>query len=285
MIELIDITYARIGASDLDSSVAFAHDLVGLEIVDSDANGVYLRGDGRDHNLYLFAGDPRDHTTAFAVRSESDLRQAADALKASGFDIHIGSDRECHDRRVHAFVNFRDPSGNSIDLVARPFHSGRPCHLARGAGITAFGHVGLNSTNPKRDEKFWTEVCNARVSDWIGQAPLLRIDAVHHKIALFPTDRPGIQHINFQARTIDDIMRSWYFLTANQVRIAFGPGRHPTSGAMFLYFYGPDDVIYEYSCGVRLIEGEEGYVPRQFPAGPTSFCTWGAKPDIGAFDA
>src|SRR5438132_5229302 len=38
----------------------------------------------------------------------------------------------------------------------------------------------------------------------------------------------------------DDIMRSYYFLREQNVRIRFGPGRHPTSGAMFLYFEGPD---------------------------------------------
>jgi len=29
-------------------------------------------------------------------------------------------------------------------------------------------------------------------------APLLRIDEVHHKIALFPSIRHGVQHINHQ---------------------------------------------------------------------------------------
>ena len=70
------------------------------------------------------------------------------------------------------------------------------------------------------------------------------------------------------------------------VRIVFGPGRHPTSGASFLYFEGPDGMIYEYSCGVRTItkaDEEAGYRPRQFPLEPTSFCMWGSRPDIAEF--
>jgi 2,3-dihydroxy-p-cumate/2,3-dihydroxybenzoate 3,4-dioxygenase len=58
------------------------------------------------------------------------------------------------------------------------------------------------------------------VSDRIGDAALLRIDEVHHTIALFPTDRPGIQHINHQVATGDDVMRSFYFLSERGV-----PGR------------------------------------------------------------
>lgn len=128
---------------------------------------------------------------------------------------------------------------------------------------------------------------SAKVSDWIGDAALLRIDEVHHKIALFPSTYAGVQHINFQTESHDDIMRSWYFLRDNNVRIAFGPGRHPTSGARFLYFYGPDDMIYEYSTGVRLItaEDERSYVPRQFPKVKDSFCCWGSIPDITEFNA
>ena len=126
-------------------------------------------------------------------------------------------------------------------------------------------------------------MCNARVSDWIGEAPLLRIDPVHHRIALFPSKRNGVQHINHQVESIDDIMRSYYFLREKNVKIRFGPGRHPTSGAMFLYFDGPDGMIYEYSSGVRLITDEAGYRPRQFPATSTSYCAWGSKPDIPEF--
>jgi 2,3-dihydroxy-p-cumate/2,3-dihydroxybenzoate 3,4-dioxygenase len=84
---------------------------------------------------------------------------------------------------------------------------------------------------------------------------------------------------------IDDIMRAWYLLREQGVRIVFGPGRHPTSGAMFLYFEGPDGMVYEYSSGVRLISREEeaGYRPRQFPFTAESFCMWGSKPDVPEF--
>jgi 2,3-dihydroxy-p-cumate/2,3-dihydroxybenzoate 3,4-dioxygenase len=80
-------------------------------------------------------------------------------------------------------------------------------------------------------------------------------------------------------------MRSFYYLQKHDVKIVFGPGRHPTSGARFLYFQGPDDVIYEYSCGVRMItaEDEKTYVPRSFPKAASSFCMWGSEPDIPEF--
>jgi 2,3-dihydroxy-p-cumate/2,3-dihydroxybenzoate 3,4-dioxygenase len=100
---------------------------------------------------------------------------------------------------------------------------------------------------------------------------------------LFPAKRSGVQHINHQVAAIDDVMRSYYLLREHGVHIRFGPGRHPTSGAMFLYFEGPDGMTYEYSTGVRMIEDEAGYRPRKFPFKSTSFCAWGSKPDIPEF--
>ena len=103
-------------------------------------------------------------------------------------------------------------------------------------------------------------------------------------MALFPAAEPGVQHVNFQVASVDDIMRSYYFLTERQVRIVFGPGRHATSGAQFLYFEGPDGMVYEYSHGVRMVDHEHDR-PRQFPFNHDAFCVWGSRPDIPEFQA
>ena len=243
---------------------------------------MYLRGDDRDHNICYFEGNPGDHTVGLEVETEAELQEAARELEANGVSVRHGTEEECAKRRVMGLVNFADPTGNRFDLVVRPFHSGRRFFPSRDAGINEFSHIGLKTTDAPRDEEFWTTLFNFKANDWIGTAALMSFDKVHHRVALFPADKPGVQHINFQVASVDDIMRSNYFLMDRQVRIAFGPGRHATSGAQFLYFDGPDDVIYEYSCGVRMIEDDD-YRPRQFPFTNESFCVWGAKPDIAEF--
>ena len=204
-------------------------------------------------------------------------------LKAYGIIGFKGSAEEAELRQVRSFIAFKDPTGNNIELVWRPAYSGRRYHGERDAGITGFSHIGLCTTDAGRDEAFWTKVCNARVSDRIGDAALLRIDEVHHTIALFPTDRAGIQHINHQVATGDDVMRSFYFLSERRVPMVFGPGRHPTSSARFLYFEGPDGMVFEYSSGVREIADELLYRERQLPFDAKGFCEWGAKPQIKEF--
>lgn len=285
MIKLWDIRYVRLGTRDLASASQYARQVVGLESARHEGRAEYFRSDARDHTLVYFEGDPADHTVGFELRDAAELEAAAALLDRADVEVHTGTADECAQRRVKSFVNFKDPTGNSIDLVVQPHHSGRRYWPPHDTGITGFSHIGLCSSDPVRDEQFWTGVLGARVSDRIGPSPLLRIDEVHHKIALFPSRKPGVQHVNHQVDSINDLMQAWYRLQAAGVRIVFGPGRHPTSGACFLYFEGPDGMVYEYSTGVRHITAEQevAYQPRQFPMDTSSFCMWGSKPDIPEF--
>lgn len=283
MIDLQRVCYVRLGTQDIEGAKRFATDVLGLEIVETVKGAVYFRSDEREHTLCYVEGDPRDQAVAFEVASRAMLSAAAGQLERLGHAVHAGTSSEAEARKVREFIAFSDPTGNRIELVWRPAHSGASYRGSRDAGITGFSHVGLCTTDAVRDEAFWTQVCNARVSDRVGDAPLLRINEVHHSIALFPTDRPGIQHINHQVESADDVMRSYRLLGERQIRIVFGPGRHPSSSAKFLYFEGPDGMIFEYSSGVKMIADELLYRERQLAFDPTGFCEWGAKPDVAEF--
>ena len=219
MIQLLDIRYVRLGTRDRAQADLFAREVLGLERVREEAGASYFRSDSRDHTLVYFEGDPADHTIGFELRTAAELEQAAAELSNRGYAARAGTPDECEQRRVRAFVHFRDPTGNKIDLVVDPHHSGRRYFPSRDAGITGFSHVGLCTTGAARDERFWTEVLGARVSDRIGDAPLLRIDQVHHKIALFPSSRAGVQHVNHQVESVDDVMRAWYMLDRKSTRL------------------------------------------------------------------
>ncbi len=283
MIDLQCVCYVRLGTRDLEGATRFATDVLGLEICETGKGAVYFKSDEREHTLCYLEGDPRDQAVAFEVGSRAALSAAASELERLGHAVHAGTSGEAEARKVRDFIAFDDPSGNRIELVWRPAHSGVRYHGVRDAGITGFSHVGLCTTDAARDEAFWTQVCNARVSDRVGDAPLLRINEVHHSIALFPTDRPGIQHINHQVEGADDVMRSFRFLSERQIKIVFGPGRHPSSSAKFLYFEGPDGMVFEYSSGVKMIADELLYRERQLSFDPKGFCEWGAKPDVAEF--
>ena len=305
MIELTDIAYVRSGVADLDKAVSFATEIVGLELVapagqrdgvtgaeagaaagltgsagpetsGPAARSAQLRADWRHHCLALVEGGSGVIASGFAVASEDALDSAESELGRAGFAVYRGTAAEARDRRVRSFVGFTDPFGNRIELVAQQEMITRPVAFARPAGITEFGHLCLDAPDVHEAYRFWNSRFNARVSDWIGDAAcLMRIDPVHHKLAVFRGDGPGLCHMNFQVEAIDDVFRSWHFLTERGVEIEMGPGRHPQSTAIFLYFLGPEGFTYEYSYGVRRIEDDAAWRPRTFdPDEPGSIDMW-----------
>ena len=284
MIGLRDLCYVRLGTTNLAGAEHFTTEILGLQPIRKSADRLYLRSNYRDHSLCYFAGERQDQAVGIELRDWNGLDDAMAELDTAGQPCTRGTRAECADRAVEDFAWFRDPTGNRIELVVRPHDANRRYFPTRDAGVKGLGHIGLNTTDAKRDEAFWTRHFNIRVSDWIGAAPLLRMTNVHHQLALFPTKGPGVQHVNHQVETIDDIMRSWYFLQERQIKIVFGPGRHATSGGYFLYFEGHDGMVYEYSNADRtIIDDDATHRPRQFPMEAASFCVWGSKPDIAEF--
>ena len=277
MITLTDIAYVRSGVTDLDGAVRFATDIVGLELAAPTEVGVaHLRADHRHHCLALVQGPSGLIASGFSVADSDALAAAETELEHSGITVRRGSAAEARSRRVREFFAFDDPFGNRLELVSQQETITRPVAFSRPAGITEFGHLCLDAPDVHEAHRFWSTVFNARVSDWIGDgACLLRIDPVHHKLAVFKGDSPGLCHMNFQVATIDDVFRNWHFLLDHGVEIEMGPGRHPQSTAIFLYFLGPEGFTYEYSFGVRRIEDDAAWAPRTFdPDEPGSIDMW-----------
>jgi 2,3-dihydroxy-p-cumate/2,3-dihydroxybenzoate 3,4-dioxygenase len=244
----------------------FATEIVGLELAAPTEDGVaHLRADHRHHCLALVKGPSGVISSGFTVAGSDALDTAETELQRSGITVRRGSAAEARSRRVREFIAFDDPFGNRIELVSQQETVARPVAFARPAGITEFGHLCLDAPDVQEAYRFWSTRFNARVSDWIGDAAcLMRIDPVHHKVAVFRGDGPGLCHMNFQVASIDDLFRNWHFLVEHGAEIEMGPGRHPQSTAIFLYFLGPEGFTYEYSFGVRRIEDEAAWIPRTF---------------------
>ena len=277
MITLTDIAYVRSGVADLDAATRFATGIVGLELVTPTEVGVaHLRADGRHDCLALVEGPSGVISSGFSrggLRRAGRRRDRARAAPASACTA-VRPPRP-DPRRVREFIGFDDPFGNRVELVNQLQTVARPVAFSRAAGITEFGHLCLDAPDVHEAYRFWSTRFNARVSDWLGDAAcLMRIDPVHHKLAVFRGDEPGLCHMNFQVETIDDLFRNWHYLVEHDVEIEMGPGRDPQSGAIFLYLQ-PQGFTDEYSFGVRRIEDDAAWVPRTFdPAEPGSIDMW-----------
>lgn len=273
MIQLKDLAYVRIGTRDIEAQLDFAQDIVGLELIAREGDTAMLRADDRHHCVAFVQGDHVGTlANGFVLAGPAELEAAVAQLEADGVEVTRGTPEQARQRRVGDLIGFTTPGGTRVELVTGQVHvESRPVRWSRPAGITEFGHLGIEAPDVMAEYAFWTRHFNVRVSDWIGQnAALMRFDPVHHKLAIFK-DTTGLGHVNFQVDSLDDVMRSWRFLEANDVPILMGPGRHPQSTAIFLYFTGPEDVTWEYSHGVRLIHDDDAWIPRHFDTAEPDF--------------
>jgi 2,3-dihydroxy-p-cumate/2,3-dihydroxybenzoate 3,4-dioxygenase len=272
---VVSVCYVRLSASELHASARFAADIFGLQRVAEKDGEIAFRSDNRFRTLSFSNGASGGSSIGIEVWDEQALDEIEARLSRSGFVSSRASASDSQLRYVQAALLARDGSGNSVDLVVRPTQSGRRYFPSRDAGITQLHGVGMRSTDLARDLEFWKEL-GAEVSDWVGDIAYLRIDGLHHRIALYPAKKCGLLYAAFEVETLDSIMQNSYFMQERQIKIVQGPGREPCSKQIFLHVEGPDGIIFSYVNGMSEL-GQVRHPVRQFPLVPESLCDWGSE--------
>ncbi len=272
---LVAVAYARIAAPDALASARFAEDIVGLQRARGEHDEVALRADDRSRALvFVQAIEPSLGVEAW---DDATLDACEAQLKAANFSVRRASFEESLARRVRGALLTRDATGNAIEIVVCPERSGTRFFGSRDAGIRGLYGFGLRSTDPTGDLRFWRTL-GAEVSDYVGEIAYLAIDEAHHRIALYPSRTRGPLYVAFEVASLDDVMRSSYFLAERQIRVVQGPGRQPASDQVFLHFRGPEGLIYAYVTATAHRE-DRPRPPRQFPLAAESLCAWGSRAD------
>jgi len=219
MISLKDIRYVRLGTANLDDAVRYATQILGLELVRRDRGNAYLRADDRDHTLAYTAGNPRDQSVAFEIGSVANSRpprpnsttRVIACAPARGSSASNGRWTRSSCSKIRAAMPSswwpaRRTAGGATSRRAMPASRASPTS-------------GLHSTAPRKDEAFWTTVCNARSA--IGSARL-RCCGSTRCIIESPCSVAAQRRAAHQSsgKSIDDVMRSYYFLREKNVRFA-----------------------------------------------------------------
>jgi len=269
------VCYVRLAVQDPPASARFATEILGLQRGPDVDGEIRFRSDQRLRSLSFLPAGQGSESTGIELLDEAALAGAEQALNAQGFSAVRAAAEACRRHCVQAMVQAQDASGNAIDLVVRPLHSGRRYFPSRDAGIVGLHGVGLRSRDIARDVTFWTTCLGAQVSDRVGEITYLQVDSRHHRIALYPSDRAGLLYAAFEVEALDNIMQSSYFAQEHQVRIIQGPGRETASNLAFLHLQGPDGGLFSYVSGSDDLAGR-AHRPRQFPRTVASLCAWGS---------
>jgi 2,3-dihydroxy-p-cumate/2,3-dihydroxybenzoate 3,4-dioxygenase len=278
-----NVGYVALNVSDRNRSTAFQRETIGLDInpaVDAQAFGATLlrcRRTACDIALYDGAV-PGLRRIAFEMESERYLDAALRHLISIGvktWDVPA-LDRAAFAQR--ASFRFAEPNTDlTVELYVAD-DAAIPAFTAAGptANLDRLGHVVITTVDPGAVTAFFADEMNFRVSDYIDTVAFMRAfpNPFHHSLAIVPGDENRLNHINFLVHTLDDFGQAMNRAKRQNVEIVFGPGRHPPSGSVFLYFLDPDAMTFEFSTGMEEFP-ETGYrEPRHLPRKPESFDYW-----------
>ena len=272
---IASVCYVRHVVSEPQACAGFVSDIFGLQQVADQDGELAFRSDDRFRTVSLSSNQGDGASVGMEVWDDAALDEISKRLREHGFAVRPADHDECRRRYVYSALLAEDTSGNRIDLVTRPTRSGRRYFPPRDAGIVQFQGIGLRSTDHLRDLAFW-RLLGADVTDWVGDIAYLRIDNLHHRIALYPSQRNGLLYAAFEVEALDQIMQNSYFMQDNQVKIVQGPGRESASHQIFLHVEGPDGLILSYVNGMAKV-GDRPRAPRQFPLTAMSLCNWGSE--------
>jgi len=170
MIELKDLSYVRLGVSDLEDAESFATKGLGLQVGERTAKSFTCDRTTGPHAL-LFRRRSRRSNRGFEVDDEGKLA-AASTRWTHWTPVHIGTHGmlSAQGQGVH---RFKDPTGNRIELVVRPSEAGSD--ISRPA-TPASPDSAMSACSPRPGARraVLDPGLQCRVSDRIGDIALMR---------------------------------------------------------------------------------------------------------------
>jgi 2,3-dihydroxy-p-cumate/2,3-dihydroxybenzoate 3,4-dioxygenase len=284
----LDFRYRRLGyvalnVSNVERSLEFYRDFVGLTPADRALNGEHLlRCSARHHDVVLHEGEVGLRRVGWEMESAQDVEYIGAHLRSLDIETHPVARDECEALGVRDAFRITEPTTGTTFEYFHSFARATTPFVPTVAKIARLGHVVLFAADKAKSERFFLEQLNFRVSDRIdGGVTFMRCfpNPLHHSFALGASTENRLNHVNFMVTDMDDIGQAMWRMKKKQVPIVFGPGRHPPSGSVFLYFLEPDGMTLEYSFGMEEFPERDPREPRLLPPGLKSIDYWGAVPE------
>lgn len=275
--------YAAMNVTDLERSVKFYREIVGLDVVQQDDGIAYLRCSRDHHNILLCQAPERGlKRVGFEMEQESDVRSAFEHFEKLGMEPVWVAKEEARQLKQNLGFRVRERhSGMLFELFVGNMHLSKP-FVPTVASIARIGHVVIGSENFEASRDSLVRDFGFRISDLIeDRIVFMRChpNPYHHTFAVGPASSSHFHHVNFMVTDIDDIGKALYRIKKNNIKVVFGPGKHPPSQSVFFYFLDPDEMTVEYSFGMEEFAENGARPPRYMEPVAESLDIWGAVPD------
>ncbi|MEZ3161607.1 VOC family protein [Microbacterium sp. BWT-B31] len=261
--EIAKLGAAHLVTPDLDKSLWFFRDVIGLHVVARTENKVYLRADleAEHHSLVLEAGDRArlDHVS-WRVRRPEDLESFHDLLTENGNEVTV-QPADAEDgygeslrlqmptgHRLRLYWDVEKPAVAEADRSVLLNQRYRSWH--HGISVRRIDHVNLWTTHdPEANHQWLTDnlgfklreyiqTPGGRIGGWMSVTPLVH-DIALMKAGPHETTPARMHHLAFWLDNAADVLRAADIVAEAGIKPDQGPGKHGVSQAMFLYVRDP----------------------------------------------
>ena len=271
-----DLQYVAHAVPDMPAERKFYGETWGLTEVGEEDGKVYFAAEGSAHPFVIRLRQDAEKKTdliGFSAASAADVDALFTQAIAAGAKP-IAEPAPADGPAGGYAARFFDPDGRAIEVICDTRQRSARA-LERGEAIpVGLSHIVLHSPNVPGLLKFYEDALGFRVSDWIGKFMVfLRCNPVHHRLAIMGGP-PALNHVAFDVRSVDEMMRGLGRLTSQGVKLSWGPGRHTAGNNTFTYYLTPNGNAVEYTSDLEEVD-EASWVPTTFEMRPDITDQWG----------
>ncbi|OBF01138.1 hypothetical protein A5776_08755 [Mycolicibacterium elephantis] len=276
------IEHLELYVNDVDSTVGFYQDVVGLVEIARTGDAVYL-GCGFDGNwdVAFKEGPTGVSRVAFRAEDVAEIESAERALNQAG--LTTTRTDGAHPNQAEGMRWFLD-SGLAVDYVlvadnryhvlAEPTIASR-----RGFQPLDLDHIAIQSADVKAASKLFVDVLGWRETEHIELDPssdmwhgsFIRKGLLHHDIAV-TLGQARMHHWALAMSSIDHVKMAIDVLAAAGTHLELGVSRHRAGGNIFAYFIMPDGHRLELSCEMSIVNHD---TPSRTWSDRAGFDAWG----------
>jgi catechol 2,3 dioxygenase len=259
---LCKLAHVELVTPDVARSLAFFHDLLGMEIVAQDGSRVYLRcfGELDHHSLSLREGPTAVDHVAFRTMRAEDVSQFADRLEGSVQIRHLPAGEELGqgdairftvpslEAPFEFFYNVEKPLAPPEMRSKLPSNSSR--FWPTSAAPRRIDHVNLSTELSAVDpaQAWLRERLGFRASEYVQTrdgnvtGAWLAVTAQVHDLAVTVAQngqRGQLNHLAFNMESFADVARAADIMVEHDIPVDIAPGRHGVTQGFFYYIRDP----------------------------------------------
>lgn len=235
------------------AAVEFLKGPWGLVDVGTRNDTTYLRGTAALHyTIAVTEGPARAVLSATFVGSRAEVEATWDRVRKASLKHGPWIDEFDEPGRGAGFC-VAGPEGEPYRFVAEseaapaalPADSARPIRVA---------HVVFNTRDREAASRVLVDTFGFKLSDRTRVMNFLRCDDLHHVVAYADSKQTTLNHIAFEMRDTDAVLRGMGRLKDAACPTVWGPGRHGPGNNVFAYFVAPFGACIEYTAEVQRVD-------------------------------